>query len=243
MRREQSKAIEIQRLNERISACWGANVRTRADDLEHETDFSYTHVIKPWVLDKVVRCSTPESLILDVGCGCGFLSNVIYESGRTHIRGIDISPASVEYARKRYPDISFACGDICSYIPEEKYDLCLSIMTLNNLPDIEGFFLATRRLILNSGRVIIVIPHPCYWPQRHLTNQDYSYFREKPYEYVFSTKGRADYAANILYFHRTLETYYRCIEDGGFRVVQRQELWEGSDKSAPDILGLELALV
>lgn len=242
MHKKQSRTSDFRRLNEQISVCWGANVRVRAEDLEHETDFSYIHIIKPWVLDRVIRYSTSESLILDVGCGCGYLSHAVYESGRPHIRGIDISAASIEYARKRYPAIPFDCEDICNYVSAVRYDLCLSVMTLNNLPDLEGFFSMTRKLLVDSGRVILVIPHPCYWPQRHLPDQGYSYYREEPYEYIFSTKGRTDYAANVLFFHRTLDTYFRCILDGGFQIVRLQEFREKSDEPTPDILGMELSL-
>lgn len=242
MNKKQDITGETRSLSELLSACWDANVRTRAEDLEQGTDISYIHVIKPWILEMVTQLTTPESHILDAGCGCGYLSNAIFQSGRPHVHGVDISTASIEYARKRYPAISFECEDICLYTSEKRYDLCLAVMTLNNLPNLDAFFSSVRGLLSDTGRMILVIPHPRYWPQRHLTNPEYSYSLEKPYEYAFSTKGRADYTSPVLYFHRTLETYFHCIRNGGFQIATLRELWEAPDKPAPDILGMELTL-
>lgn len=230
-------------LNKQISDSWNANVRTRAEDLEQGTDSSYIHTIKPWVLNEVIQCTTPESQILDVGCGCGYLSNAIYMSGRSHIQGIDISNESVDYARKKYPIIPFHCKDVCNFVSADQFDLNLAIMTLNNLPNMNDFFSSAHSLLSNVGRMILVIPHPCYWPQRHIVNQGYSYSQEKPYEYLFSTKGRNDYTSSVLYFHRTLESYFHNIIIYGFQVTKLKELWEGPDRPYPDILGVVLDVV
>lgn len=230
-------------LNQRISSCWGANIQVRAADLEEGTDVSYIHTIKPWVLERVMRHTAGESRILDVGCGCGYLTNAVYRGGRPGIRGMDLSAAAVEYARKRYPAIHFDCADICRYAPKQPYDLCIAVMTLNNLPNLSGFFSSVHRLLISNGRVIVVIPHPCFWPQSHLKGQGFSYFREQPYEYVFSTKGRTDYCSSVLYFHRTLEAYLQCIQEGKFQIAALEELREQPCKPAPDILGMELVRV
>lgn len=243
MNREKTITNSTDQLNKRISTSWGANVQIRAEDLEQETDVSYIHVIKPWVLQRVTQYTTPKSWILDAGCGCGYLSNAIYESGRPLVRGVDISIDAVEYARKKYPAISFYCEDICCYASADQYDLCIAAMTLNNLPNLDKFFSAIHGLLSSTGRIILVIPHPCYWPQRHLINQNYLYSQEKPYEYAFSTRGRTDYLSPVLYFHRTLETYFSCVRNGGFQVAMLKELWDASDKPVPDILGMELTLI
>ena len=232
----------INNLTQQISAFWDANVSIRAADLELETDTSYIQSIKPWVLERIMHSTTSESRILDIGCGCGYLTNAIFSSGRANVRGVDISSASIAYARKRYPSIAFDCADICCYPAPMQFDLCLAIMTLNNLPCPPAFFVCVRKLLTMSGRMLLVIPHPCYWPQRHLNGQGYAYSRERPYRYAFSTRGRSDYASPILFFHRTLETYFRFIREGGFQIALLEELWDAPDSPAPDILGIELTV-
>lgn len=99
---------------ERISYAWDMNVHIRANDLECGTDITYTNIILPWVLKEVSHHSTEKSTILDIGCGCGFLTNAIYQSGRFAIQGIDISTASIAYAKRKYPNIFFSEQDFYS---------------------------------------------------------------------------------------------------------------------------------
>lgn len=227
-------------INQIISHSWDANVQIRAADLEQETDYSYTHVIKPWVLDQVLRHTTEDSSILDIGCGCGYLTHAVYQCSRHKIEGIDLSSASIAYAQNKYPAISFSCQDICTISARQQYDLCLAVMTLNNMPFIKVFFSSVKKLLQPHGRIIIVIPHPCYWPSKHLADKEYSYLQEKAYEFTFSTKGRADYASHILYFHRPLETYLRNIQEAGFQLTEFRELREMPDEPIPDIVGIEI---
>ena len=76
-------------INEKISRAWDRNVAVRAKDLEEGTDYSYIHIIKPWVLKETLRLTSETSTILDIGCGCGYLTNAIYVNGRHFITGID----------------------------------------------------------------------------------------------------------------------------------------------------------
>lgn len=231
---------DLSEINQIISRSWDANVQIRAADLEQETDYSYTNVIKPWVLDRVLRRTTEDSCVLDIGCGCGYLTNAIYQCGRHKIEGVDLSSASIAYAQNKYPVIPFTCQDICTIPARKQYDLCLAVMTLNNMPSIKGFFSSVKALLRPHGHILIVIPHPCYWPSKHLTDKEYSYLQEKAYEFTFSTKGRADYASHILYFHRPLETYLHNIQEAGFQLTVFREFTELPGECTPDIIGIEL---
>lgn len=228
------------RINQVIKHCWDSNVVTRGADLEQATDTSYVNHIKPWVLGKIQRLTTEQSKILDIGCGCGYLTNAVYEVGRHETVGIDISEKSIEYARSKYPNIEFECHDICCRSEKEHYDLCLSIMLLNNMPNIDCFFSSVSKVLKPDGKLLIVIPHPCFWPSRHIHSADFRYQNEQAYEFSFSTKGRSDYASNILFFHRTLETYTDCIYRHDFEIVDLHELNEDPENIFPDILCLEV---
>lgn len=225
-----------------IKKSWDTNVITRALDLEMATDSSYINFIKPWVIEKVLLRTNENSEILDIGCGCGYLTNAVYECGRHRIRGIDISEASVDYAKKKYPDISFSCVDICDITITQKYDFCLAIMVLNNMPDIERFFITVRKLLVAGGKIIIVIPHPRFWPERHLNNSEYEYWKEIPYEFRFATKGHSDYPSRVLYFHRMIETYLHYIRICGFEITDLHEIAETESNRDSDILCMELEL-
>lgn len=228
-------------LNEQIKKSWDDNVIVRATDIETSTDESYLNLIVPWVTTKVFNKTNRDSNIIDVGCGCGYLTNAIYENDRNNITGVDISSGSIDYAKNKYPNVRFICDDICNINDKEKYDMCLAVMVLNNMADAPKFFEVAHNLLVNGGTMILVLPHPCFWPQQHLKNIDFAYSNEKYYEYLFATQGCQNYSSNVLYFHRKLETYLKYIKQSGFRIIDFHEITEISTKRNPDILCIELS--
>lgn len=225
---------------ERISYAWDMNVHIRANDLECGTDITYTNIILPWVLKEVSHHSTEKSTILDIGCGCGFLTNAIYQSGRFAIQGIDISTASIAYAKRKYPNIFFSEQDFYSLPLSKKYDICTAVMTLNNMPDMSAFFDVASKILYGGGSLIMVLPHPCFWTEKHISTSDFHYMIEKSYKISFSTKGRKDYNCPIFYFHRPIEAYLHSIREHGFSVACCKELVEGPTETTPDLLGIVL---
>lgn len=225
-------------INEKISRAWDRNVAVRAKDLEEGTDYSYIHIIKPWVLKETLRLTSETSTILDIGCGCGYLTNAIYVNGRHFITGIDLSRKSVLYAQRKYSHITFAQQNIYSISTGIKYDLGLAVMLLNNAPDMKALFEAIARLLKHNGNLILVLPHPAYWPQKHIKRSSFSYLEEKRYSFPFSTKGRKDYPANVSYFHRPIESYLESASEAGLELVTRKEFVEIRGDGLPEILGL-----
>ena len=219
---------------------WDDNVMIRAADLEQGTDYSYTHVIKPWVLDRVLKYTNEKSRILDIGCGCGYLTNCVYMLDRHNIKGVDISNVAVQYADEKYPHIKFECQDICALDPSEKFDLCIAVMVLNNMSDMNGFFTAVYDALNVGGHLIIVLPHPFYWPVKHVKNQAFVYRENRNYPVPFATKGRSDYSADIIYYHRPLANYIAAILGVGFKIVDLCELYEAPNDSSPDIICIEV---
>lgn len=226
----------LEEINSIISCAWDANVVVRAADLESETDASYVNVIKPWVARNVLKLTNAESTILDIGSGCGYLANSLYQLNRPLITGIDLSLSSVDYSIKKYPYINFFHQDIYSFSSEVKYDLCLSVMLLNNMPDLDKYFKVVSDVLKPTGKVLIVIPHPQFWPLKHIDSEQFSYLNRKCYRFKFSTKGRNDYSSKIIYFHRPLEDYINSSIKAGFKIICAQELAEASSAGNPEIM-------
>lgn len=230
-------------INKQISDSWDKNVSIRVEDIESGTDYTYTNVIIPWVLKQVSDFSTFSNSILDIGCGCGFLTNCIFENGYKKIRGIDISLKSIEYAKKKFQKIPFQKVNICTSTFNEEFDIALAIMSLNNMSSIDEFFLSVNKILRPFGKLIVVLPHPCFWPIKHLKNEFYSYIAEKCYKTNFKTKGRQDYPAPVYYFHRSIEKYYECIRKAGFEIIEVEELCESGKDTTPDIIGIVIQKV
>lgn len=232
-------------INDTIAEKWDKNVLKRAEDLETESDFSYINYIKPYVLECILKYSSSSSKILDVGCGCGYLTNCIHKHNRVNILGIDISKESIKYASNKYKNINFLNGNICDISTSNKYDIALAIMLLNNMPSIDEFFSILYKVLCDKGKVIIVIPHPVFWATKHINHINFYYFNENEnYEIPFKTKGRKDYDSSILYFHRSIQEYIRSILNNGFNIIEFRELPESNEVFAnPDIIGIVIEKV
>lgn len=223
-----------------IKSQWDNNVEIRATDIKSGYDDSYINYIIPWVLNKIKASTNHDSTILDIGCGCGYLTNVVFNSGRKNIVGIDISPKSIEYAKNDYPNLQFVNADICSISESVNVDYCISVMTLNNFPYLDRFLKACYTSLKKSGNLLILIPHPCFWPLRHIKDETYVYEKEKIYKFHFSTKGSSEYVSNMYYFHRKVETYINTAITNQFIIGDFKEIFERFPCDKPDMLGLEL---
>ncbi len=61
--------------------------------------------------------STTPSSLLDFGCGLGHLYDHLVRSGRTDLdyRGLDVSSAFVDAARRRHPQVRFDVADVLAH--------------------------------------------------------------------------------------------------------------------------------
>ena len=226
--------VEIEQI---IAQAWDGNVELRSKELFNATDECYINIIRPWVLNKIRECTDKEDNLLDIGCGCGYLTNEIYLSERTRIIGIDISKKSISIAKSKFPNITFDVKNFCNYKTNDRFDLCIAVMVMNNLPDIDKFCEQLFRILNDNGTAIIVIPHPCFWPEKHINESTYSYLEEKTYNFKFSTKKQKQYPSNVFYFHRPLEIYYNCFKKYGFTIESITELPEITKIENPDVIG------
>jgi len=96
--------------------------------------------------------------LLDVGCGVG---SVDYELGRrhpeVHVLGIDITPSSVEWAKKRHalPNVEYACEPLETI--EGSYDCVLFIDVFHHVPPAyrDSLLQAAAKLLTPTGFVLI----------------------------------------------------------------------------------------
>lgn len=77
------------------------------------------------------KYSEKYSRIFEVGCGCGFLTNIMTRNcSWTRYLANDIVPECGTYIKKYSDKIDFLCADIEKYEPNEKFDLIISNATL-----------------------------------------------------------------------------------------------------------------
>ena len=85
-------------------------------------------ILDPVRIPPQVRPMEPL-MLLDLGCGPGFLVDYLAAQGRldgVSYRGIDLSPRMIEAAKTRWPDQHFACRDILADpLPDGEFDVIL----------------------------------------------------------------------------------------------------------------------
>lgn len=87
-----------------------------------------------------------DSIVIDFGCGYGRSLGELYEAGYESLIGLDFSPAMIEAAREKYPEITFEQIDSMNIpLPDESVDGVLLFSVLTCVPTDEG-----QRAIINE---------------------------------------------------------------------------------------------
>ena len=115
------------------------------------------------VLETIDRHAAHGGRVLDVGCGTGFLLERLAERGFSGT-GIDLSPESVEHARRRLAEIG-AADRLTAVVgsayepPEGPYDLIALTDVLEHLEDPRACLAALRAQLAPGGLVVISTPN------------------------------------------------------------------------------------
>jgi 2-polyprenyl-3-methyl-5-hydroxy-6-metoxy-1,4-benzoquinol methylase len=123
------------RRKEEASAEWyDEHFRGRAH-LDYTLPFSETFYYPMW--EELVHQALPASLILEIGCGTGQLAEMLRERGAAGYIGFDLSPAGIEIARERQPELDFRVGDARAtpLLDEVPYDLVVCTEVLEHIKD------------------------------------------------------------------------------------------------------------
>ena len=101
--------------------------------------------------------------VLDVGTGSGDTPRRLVRWGRRHqksfdITGIDLSPETIDYARRRsssFDEIDFEVCDLFEMPPESSFDVVHAALMLHHLPDEDA--VAGLRKMYEMSRLGVVI--------------------------------------------------------------------------------------
>lgn len=210
-----------------IASEWDRNAQSRCRQLEEGRDVSHDRILVPSILHLAGRLR--GSSVLDVGCGCGFLTSSAARRAK-NILGIDISERMIEEAKHRHKrsNLSFRFISVELLAREEKkqYDICLSNMSVITMPNLSSSIHAIATLLKAGGKFVFSIAHPCFWnfyrsdESRARFNYWNSHSVSAPFRITFDQKPLP---VSTTYFHRSLTTYFNCLAKAG---LQLEELLE-----------------
>jgi 2-polyprenyl-3-methyl-5-hydroxy-6-metoxy-1,4-benzoquinol methylase len=147
--------------------------------------------------------------VLDAGCGEGIVSRFLADSSAKVI-GIDVSPRLIELARDRdvKKAITYEVRDLSQPLPsyEQTFDVVVSNMVLNDVPDYNGFIATLSAVLKPKGRLVISLNNP------------YSAVIREKVESYFDTGKAVPYnwdGMTVYYFHHTMEEYLTAFQRVG----------------------------
>jgi len=110
--------------------------------------------------------------LLDIGCGSGYLLHRLLEFGAGAATGVDLMPARIEAARRRYPQLAFVCANAAELpFSDGEFDLVTHFTCLSSVldPALRAAIAAEMWRVVRPGGVVLSFDmRPAPWPVRAL---------------------------------------------------------------------------
>ncbi|TKT80173.1 trans-aconitate 2-methyltransferase [Aquamicrobium sp. LC103] len=105
-----------------------------------------------------VRLGDPAHVV-DIGCGPGNSTELLAARWpRAKVGGIDSSPAMIEEARRRLPDLDFAVADVAAWEPDGPVDVIFANAVLQWLPNHRAILSRLLGMLSPGGFLAVQMP-------------------------------------------------------------------------------------
>lgn len=185
-------------------------------DLDHQLDYWNTEgpqkpFAHPLNLQRLGQWLSPDSRILDFGCGYGRSLGELSKAGYRNLIGFDFSPAMIAAARARFPEITFDETQSSNIpLPDASVDGALLFSVLTCVPTDDGQRAIVRELrrVLRPGGLLYISDLWLQKDERNLAR----YARDEP---KYGTYGVFDLPEGVTVRHhepKWIETLTRDFE-------------------------------
>lgn len=159
------------------------------------------------------RLLTPETRVLDVGCGDGFFSNSIACNYGAQVTAVDFEPSALKRARQVAQalevEVDYVQADLFDYVAAAPFDLVISLGVLHHTSDCHaGIRRICRDFVRPGGHVLIGLYH------RHGRQPFLEHFRQL----------RADGASEAAMFDRFRQLHSKTVDEATLRFRFREQV-------------------
>lgn len=102
-----------------------------------------------------------SSNVLEIGSGLGYVLNSVDPN---YGLGIDINPASVEYAGNKFPHLNFKIEDAECFSSDKDFEYILIVNTLSCVDNVQKVLYNVNQLCNLSTRIVLVFHNPAWEP-------------------------------------------------------------------------------
>lgn len=102
--------------------------------------------------------------ILDIGCGTGWLLDLLQNNGAKSVEGIEPSARNVRYAWEHHKFPVYHCT-LGHFARERTYNQIISVMTFGHIGDVPAAFAKTAELLKPKGTLQLIVPAYHYFRQ------------------------------------------------------------------------------
>jgi trans-aconitate 2-methyltransferase len=182
-----------------------------------------------------INVENPENII-DVGCGPGNSTNVLFcKWPESEIIGIDSSTSMIESARNNYPDIEWRIEDVTKMETKEKYDIIFSNATIQWIQNHEKLISELVKMLKDNSALAVQVPLYHNMPisqaiegvslnkkwkkQTGRANDDFTFHSSDYYYDILSGKVKSISMWETSYFHimPSHQTIVEMIKSTGMR--------------------------
>jgi len=105
--------------------------------------------------------------VLDLGCGLGYGTRMIFDKSKKDVIGMDISADAIEYAKKNYPGPKYVVGS-AEKLPfsDAYFDSVIAFEIIEHVDDPDRVLAEISRVLKPKGRLFISTPNPKHF--RHM---------------------------------------------------------------------------
>lgn len=171
--------------------------------------------------------------VLDLGCGEGYVARQLCQRGAASVSGIDVSAEMINQARAaeaREPlGIHYVHGDATdlSAVPDHSVDLVIAVFLFNYLDRraTASVIAQVHRVLLPGGRFVFAVPHPSLpfvrpeQPPFYFERRQLGYFSARDVTLEGRIWRRDGVSVPVRCVHKTLQDYFECLREGGFRAL------------------------
>jgi ubiquinone/menaquinone biosynthesis C-methylase UbiE len=212
---------------------WG-DVADWYDQLVGESGSEYHRQV---VLPGVLRMLAPQpgQRMIDIACGQGVLCRILQQRG-VEMTGVDAARQLILTARQRGPEtIRYEVADArqLEFLPAGSFHSAACVLAIQNINPLTPVFQGVSRLLIDRGRLVIVMMHPCFRGPRETSwgwdeTEKIQYRRIDRYLLprkapIVAHPGSTEQTYTWT-FHKPIESYVRSLRTAGL-LIDAMEEW------------------